>query len=902
MADHDNQFIARRERKKIEITQQDLLTRAEKEDPLEYHIDHPKVKEHLGIQLRRVGEDSALDDERIYQYIISRDVEKMSKKRRNFDFKVALYEKAREIDPEYVALNAVNELGVNCDTEAVTKETIEESWRANSKPHGPLFKKRYIAWKTSLPTGPSEEEKKEARALRDQKLEWKRIQANVFVDPTLEAKRLAQLQSLAEVDANLKSEGEIKREAIKSGHFEKTRTLPSRLQFKMSLENWNKSIYKPDEWDTDCGFPSVIGLDGGDRAGSLTINDPDSYVKYRSRLPTELYVDIAKGDIITEFNDYMVALRVERARQFLKEEAEYKATEARRRELAAKLELRIKKRAEADAKAAALAEIQARKKEAAERGERSRREKMLLEAQRLIEKQLQEMGDERAERIKGKKFQIITPLEPPKTAEQMVDEALEKERILRIEALEAAEEAERLAIEAFNKTFKGRMQLVKNKLAVFRQLTAKISMSAEELEELELDKLEKEEAEKAAKVAKDKQMKNQRSRMKDIHEETKDEEQDFESEYAKQERIEKEKMKKRWYRIYKKTRRAVKGTEYIVRRALGLKIKKAKTLGEKKLKREIDLKKELLAVEKEKQIVEAIFKARHAARNDVSTWSVIKDAIRGETLEEREVWYVPDLLAAARAGDYNKCIDILEHPNSPIGPNEYEESGEGVSATYVAIEKMLKGAKPATAADRKAAALQAKHVPFWKRMARKWAKKSAEGKLDYVTKVLIHKGGDLNFVRVGVGEECFACLHTAAQLGYADIITWLLNKGADPTILTSKYQKNALMLAVERDHIDAILLLLARGIMPFINHQDHDGRTALHYASVNCCVETAQVLLICGAKQIRSKAGRMPMEEAKAAGKMEMYERLLTYKEVDLEHTNRLNFLTDLKQKEQELG
>ena len=62
------------------------------------------------------------------------------------------------------------------------------------------------------------------------------------------------------------------------------------------------------------------------------------------------------------------------------------------------------------------------------------------------------------------------------------------------------------------------------------------------------------------------------------------------------------------------------------------------------------------------------------------------------------------------------------------------------------------------------------------------------------------------------------------------------------------------------------------------------------------------MLLICGAKQIRSKAGRMPMEEAKAAGKMEMYERLLTYKEVDLEHTNRLNFLTDLKQKEQELG
>ena len=62
----------------------------------------------------------------------------------------------------------------------------------------------------------------------------------------------------------------------------------------------------------------------------------------------------------------------------------------------------------------------------------------------------------------------------------------------------------------------------------------------------------------------------------------------------------------------------------------------------------------------------------------------------------------------------------------------------------------------------------------------------------------------------------------------------------------------------------------------------------------------AVAMMVCGAKLLRNKNGLTPAEEAKSRGKMEMYEKLLYFKENDDEHVQRLMWLE--KQQEENMS
>ena len=51
------------------------------------------------------------------------------------------------------------------------------------------------------------------------------------------------------------------------------------------------------------------------------------------------------------------------------------------------------------------------------------------------------------------------------------------------------------------------------------------------------------------------------------------------------------------------------------------------------------------------------------------------------------------MIQAATAGNYNSVIDIIEHPFSPIGPNEVDPQ-ENITATYAAILASLNLEQP----------------------------------------------------------------------------------------------------------------------------------------------------------------------------------------------------------------
>ena len=325
----------------------------------------------------------------------------------------------------------------------------------------------------------------------------------------------------------------------------------------------------------------------------------------------------------------------------------------------------------------------------------------------------------------------------------------------------------------------------------------------------------------------------------------------------------------------------------------GIKLK-AKTKTEQRMAKK--QRKEAMAQfneEMDRRIVEAIFTARKKAKESESTLKQMRDAFRGGSEEEFKEYYLPDLINAAKAGDFNRCIDIMEHPNTPVDPNEYDESGEGVSATYVAIMAMIDGEDSQNEKDKKTAAMIDGTLTIYQRILRYFRKKEAAARLEFAVKVLLHKGGDIDFVRSAKGEEGLGVLHIACERGQLNIVKWLIKKGADPNLLSKKYHKTPLMLAAEKDHIQVMLYLLENGAMYEINKQDFYGNSALHYSAINGKAEHAQVLLLCGAKNLRNNIGRSATEEAKSRGRMEMYEKVLYYKENDDEHVQRLLFLEE---------
>ena len=280
-----------------------------------------------------------------------------------------------------------------------------------------------------------------------------------------------------------------------------------------------------------------------------------------------------------------------------------------------------------------------------------------------------------------------------------------------------------------------------------------------------------------------------------------------------------------------------------------------------------------------------LFSFREKQRQAREAYSMMITSITGrEYGAAAEEYNADELIRYARLGNYNQVIDILDHPMSPVGPNEV--NADGISAYFAVLEMTLNN----QAADSDEGLLEDRTC--WQAIKAKFRNKVQAGKLDLVLRALAHKGGDINFVKAEKDADGEGILHLAAAVGGVGMIQWLRKKGANFDLRTTKLKRTALMYAARANKIDAVMTLLKNGSMVNINAKDSNEWTALHYAASFGSAELTTVMLICGADAYqRNSRGLIPLDEAMAKGRINVMEAIRTYKEPDLQFRQQLAFM-----------
>ena len=248
-----------------------------------------------------------------------------------------------------------------------------------------------------------------------------------------------------------------------------------------------------------------------------------------------------------------------------------------------------------------------------------------------------------------------------------------------------------------------------------------------------------------------------------------------------------------------------------------------------------------------------------------------------------EEFQVDDLIREARAGNYNTVMDLMDHPMTPIGPND--ANPDGVSAFFVCMTMILNNEGADVSAD-------LVDLSLWQRFWRFINKKAGEAKLDLTMRILMHRGGDINYRKKERDGDGLAIIHMAAESGATNMISWLSRKKALINIPSLNLKRTALMYACRADKLEAVMQLLKLGGMLVINDKDVNGWTALHFAASFASSELAMVLMLCGAKiNARNERGLLAQEEAMARGRAEMVETVRTFKSVSADWTDRMAFV-----------
>lgn len=120
-----------------------------------------------------------------------------------------------------------------------------------------------------------------------------------------------------------------------------------------------------------------------------------------------------------------------------------------------------------------------------------------------------------------------------------------------------------------------------------------------------------------------------------------------------------------------------------------------------------------------------------------------------------------------------------------------------------------------------------------------------------------------------VAPDGFTPLGLAAFFGRADVVTVLLDHGADPNIASRNAMQVApLHSAVAARHLPITAALLTHGAD--VNAIQADDYTPLHEAAQNGQVEMIELLLHNGANpQATLRNGQTPLDSARAAGRTE---------------------------------
>ena len=308
------------------------------------------------------------------------------------------------------------------------------------------------------------------------------------------------------------------------------------------------------------------------------------------------------------------------------------------------------------------------------------------------------------------------------------------------------------------------------------------------------------------------------------------------------------------------------------------------TLEKRKLEAKVNAEKLMKEQANQERAMEMLFSFREKQRQAKEAYNAMLTSIIGREFgAATEEYNADELIRYARLGDYNMCIDILDHSMSPVGPNE--TNGDGICAYFSVLEMTLNNqAADSDEGLEERTCYQAIKATF--------RNKVQAGKLDLVLRVLAHKGGDVNFVKADKDADGEGILHLAAAAGGLDMIHWLKKKGANFDLRTTKIKRTALMYAARANKTSAVMTLLKNGSMANIDAKDTNGWTALHYAASFASAELTTVLLICGANSYeRNARGLIALDEAMAKGRINVMEAIRTYKEPDLQFRQLLAFM-----------
>ena len=894
---------------KAKLNQQKEEERKEKDlanKEREFGINVLEIKKLLGITIKKQGDDTRDDIEKFHNYVVERDL-KILREKESYPKRAREYVENRLKDEDYSSefgqFFVTKNVGVSGDMQNASIIAKEISWRETAQPKGPKWETRYQRYLDSLPKGPTEEQLAQWAKERSDKNIWIRLQkmgktrdgTSLLMEQHEVIKKAEEDAKAAEAQAEKDRENAelIAQEQAKAdrerGFFENCRKKPTYREFMKAVKNWDRGV--KEDWDIDTGFPKRNeNLIGDQRAGWSVIRDSEGFDSklHKDKILSDLYIprDMKSGEIYLAYRQHTIDESIAAAEKWLKDREQELKNAEKRKKLEAKLEARRIERE----KQAEIDEIN-RIKEEEERAvkeEEDRIERENLEAEELRLKSLRETEKhltkkDKRNRVKpvGKRL-VFLEVEKRKQREMEEKEASRQQREMDRIAAEIAAEEERIRN---HKTPLQKVHMILRSCSTFITNLTKKQVLHEPVnilsEDDELDELERQlqdEADDRDLLKKASKEASRRRRRKKELEETHTE---------RALAITKEDAPKGCFAHMVRFFRGMKKVKIDPRAVLG-ETQMDKSRREKAAK---DLQR-LQSEASDNKIVEAVLQTREKFKAAGAVYKMIADWFRGHSIEETQEFYTGDLLNYANAGNYNMCIDILEHPFSPVGPNEVD-TGENITATYAAICASMNLEKAPTKTIN--VDVDALFESPWSKFMKHFRKAVLAGKIDFVVKILLYKGGDIDFVKTAKDEDGKAVLHLAAMRGLNDSVEWILDRGADINIRTFIKKRTPLMLAAENDHISTVLLLIKRGASLSVNYQDEDGRTALHFAALKASLEMAQVLLICGSNSnIRTKRDRRAADEATAAGRTDMYEQISFFLGNQHDHIAKLAFLNGM--------
>lgn len=141
---------------------------------VDFSVD-PEMYSKLGIKKMKKGEENQHDLEKIYQFQLDKDIQKMVKRKGPYKKRADLFMDIRHTDPDFRSVAVPPKLGSDGEFVELLAHTATKSWQATSKPYGEIAHKRYLEYLANLPKGPTLDEIQDRKQRSMDRELWEKI-------------------------------------------------------------------------------------------------------------------------------------------------------------------------------------------------------------------------------------------------------------------------------------------------------------------------------------------------------------------------------------------------------------------------------------------------------------------------------------------------------------------------------------------------------------------------------------------------------------------------------------------------------------------------------------------------------------------------------------------------------